>query len=161
MREALAEAAKAAALDEVPVGAVVVLNGEIIGRGFNQPISSHDPTAHAEVVAMRAAAKHIANYRLADAQLFVTIEPCTMCSGAMTHARIQRLIYGASEPKAGVVHSQPGVFNASYLNHKMEVTAGVLAEECSAIMQAFFARRREQKKAARALRNGDPDSALS
>lgn len=149
MREALAEAAKAAALDEVPVGAVVVLKGEIIGRGFNQPISSHDPTAHAEVVALRDAAQHIANYRLADAELFVTIEPCTMCSGAMTHARIKRLVYGASEPKAGVVHSQPGAFNAAYLNHHIEVMAGVLAEECSAVMQAFFARRREQKKAAK------------
>ncbi|MCP5349936.1 MAG: tRNA adenosine(34) deaminase TadA [Oceanospirillaceae bacterium] len=147
MGEAIAQAQLAAARDEVPVGAVVVLNGEIIGRGFNQPISSHDPTAHAEVVALRDAAKRIANYRLADAELFVTIEPCTMCSGALTHARIKRLVYGAAEPKAGVVHSQPGAFNAAYLNHKIEVTAGVLAQECSAVMQAFFARRREEKKA--------------
>ncbi len=146
MAQALEEAKKAYALQEVPVGAVVVLNGEIIGRGFNQPISSHDPCAHAEVMALRDAANHIKNYRLVDADLYVTVEPCTMCSGAVVHARIKRVIFAALEPKAGVVCSQMTVFKQSYFNHEVDVVAGVLAQECSALMQEFFKMRREQKK---------------
>jgi len=146
MAEAIQEALKADKLNEVPVGAVVVLDGQIIGRGFNQPISSNDPTAHAEVMALRDAAKHVANYRLVDADLYVTIEPCTMCSGAIVHSRIRTLIYGAAEPKAGVVQSQQSIFTEPYFNHVVSVISGVLAEECSAVMQAFFKRRREEKK---------------
>ncbi len=146
MRQALEEAKKAYALAEVPVGAVVVLEGEIIGRGFNQPISSHDPCAHAEVMALRDAAKHVKNYRLVDADLYVTIEPCTMCSGAVVHARVKRVIFAALEPKAGVVCSQMTVFKQPYFNHEVEVVAGVLAQECSNLVQDFFKMRREQKK---------------
>ena len=147
MREAIAQAKLADEKNEVPVGAIVVLNGEIVGRGFNQPISSNDPTAHAEILALRDAAKHINNYRLVGADLYVTIEPCTMCAGAVVHGRVARVIYGASEPKAGVVHSQQNIFKEPYFNHNVEVLSGVLAEECSAVMQAFFKRRREEKKA--------------
>jgi len=146
MAKALEEAKKAYALQEVPVGAVVVLNGEVIGRGFNQPISSHDPCAHAEVMALRDAAKHIKNYRLVDADLYVTVEPCTMCSGAVVHARIKRVIFAALEPKAGVVCSQMTVFKQSYFNHEVEVVSGVMAQEASALIQDFFKMRREQKK---------------
>ena len=133
MQEALKEALKADALNEVPVGAVVVLNGEVIGRGFNQPISSQDPTAHAEMMALRDAAKHVSNYRIVDADLYVTIEPCTMCSGAIVHSRVQKVIFGATEPKAGVVVSQKHIFEEPYLNHGVEVLHGVLAEECTDI----------------------------
>lgn len=146
MAQAIIEAQKAADLMEVPVGAVVVLNGEIIGRGFNQPISSHDPCAHAEVMALRDAAKRIENYRLVDADLYITIEPCTMCSGAIVHARIKRVIFAALEPKSGVVCSQMEVFNQPYLNHEVEVISGVLEEESIKIMQEFFKMRRAQKK---------------
>jgi tRNA(adenine34) deaminase len=147
MSEAIAQAKLADAKNEVPVGAVIVIDGEIIGRGFNQPISSHDPTAHAEIMALRDAAKRIGNYRLVDADLYVTIEPCTMCAGAMIHGRVKRVIYGASEPKAGVVHSQQNIFKEPYFNHNVDVLSGVLADECSDVMQAFFKRRREEKKA--------------
>lgn len=147
MQEALNEALKADALNEVPVGAIVVLNGEVIGRGFNQPISAQDPTAHAEMMALRDAAKHVSNYRIVDADLYVTIEPCTMCSGAIVHSRVQRVIFGAAEPKSGVVMSQKNIFNEPYLNHNVEVLGGVLAEECTEVMQNFFKRRRKEKKA--------------
>jgi tRNA(adenine34) deaminase len=151
MAQAIEEAKKAYALGEVPVGAVVVLNGDVIGRGFNQPITSHDPCAHAEVMALRDAAKNISNYRLIDADLYVTIEPCTMCSGAVVHARIKRVIFAALEPKSGVVCSQMTVFKQSYFNHEVEVVAGVLAQDCSELMQDFFKMRREQKKQAKLL----------
>ena len=146
MAEAIIEAQKAADLMEVPVGAVVVLNGEVIGRGFNQPISSHDPCAHAEVMALRDAAKRIENYRLVDADLYVTIEPCTMCSGAIIHARIKRVIFAALEPKAGVVCSQMEAFKQPYFNHEVEVISGVLEEQSVKIVQDFFKMRRAQKK---------------
>lgn len=149
MAEALKEAIKADQLNEVPVGAVVVLNGEIVGRGFNQPISAQDPTAHAEVMALRDAAKTVQNYRLVEADLYVTIEPCTMCAGAMIHARVRRLIYGAAEPKSGVAQSQQRIFLEPYFNHMIEVIPNVLSEECTQVMQAFFKRRREEKKAER------------
>lgn len=150
MAEAIKEALKADQLNEVPVGAVVVLDGEIIGRGYNQPISGCDPTAHAEVMALRNAAKSIHNYRLADATLYVTIEPCTMCAGAIVHSRVDRLVYGATEPKAGVVQSQEQIFSKPYFNHQLEVIGGVLEDQCTAVIQAFFQRRREEKKAEKA-----------
>ena len=149
MAEALLEAAKADQRNEVPVGAVVVLNDVIIGRGFNQPISACDPTAHAEVVALRDAARHIQNYRLADATLYVTIEPCTMCAGAIVHSRVGRVVYGASEPKAGVVASQEQLFTKPYFNHTLEVLGGVMEAQCSAAIQQFFQRRREEKRLAK------------
>lgn len=142
MAEALALAEQAASLGEVPVGAVLVRDGVVIGRGHNQPISSQDPTAHAEVVALRDAARQQGNYRLADTTLYVTIEPCTMCFGAMVHARVARLVYGATEPRAGVCVSQLGLPEQGFYNHAMVVTGGVLAEQSSRLLKAFFARRR-------------------
>jgi len=131
---------------EVPVGAIVVLDGEVIGRGFNQPISSLDPSAHAEVVALRDAAKNIGNYRLSGATLYVTVEPCTMCSGLLVHSRIQRLVYGATEPKAGVVESAACLLESPFFNHKIMSCGGILANEASQLMSDFFKMRREGKK---------------
>jgi tRNA(adenine34) deaminase len=142
MSVALEEARKAEAAGEVPVGCVVVLDGRVVGRGFNQPISSADPTAHAEIVAIRAAAREVANYRLTGATLYVTIEPCMMCVGAMVHARIARVVFGATEPKAGALGSTIPAHEAPGLNHRLEVTSGVLDEKCRAAMQAFFRARR-------------------
>lgn len=146
MRQALALAGQAAAMGEVPVGAVLVRDGIVIGRGWNQPISSHDPTAHAEIAALRDAAQQVGNYRLPDTTLYVTIEPCTMCAGALVHARIKRLVYGAPEPKAGVVASNGYIFDAPYFNHRIEVVGGVLSEDCAQQMSLFFQRRREADK---------------
>lgn len=145
MRSALLLAERAYSQGEVPVGAVVVLNGEVIGQGWNQPISACDPTAHAEVLALRDAAAKMGNYRLPGAELYVTIEPCTMCAGALMHARIARLIYGASEPKAGVVNSQGNVLSQPHWNHRLEWQGGVLAEEAAQLMQRFFQQRRVRK----------------
>ena len=142
MREALALAAEGAALGEVPVGAVLVQDGAIIGRGFNCPISSHDPSAHAEMVAIRAAAQAVDNYRLPGSTLYVTLEPCSMCAGLIVHARIQRVVYGATEPKAGVALSRGEFFNQAFLNHRVSIEGGVLAEECSAVLSEFFKARR-------------------
>ena len=142
MREALGLADEAGAAGEVPVGAVIVLDGEVIGRGFNQPISSSDPTAHAEIVALRDAGKRIGNYRLSGAQLYVTVEPCAMCAGAMMHARIATLIYGAPEPRAGAIESAMRVHEHPAFNHRFTVVSGVLASECRAKLQAFFRERR-------------------
>ena len=150
MQQALELAAKAAAQGEVPVGAVVVLDDEIIGQGWNQPILSNDPTAHAEIMALRDAALKLANYRLPSATLYVTIEPCTMCAGAMIHARIARVVYGATEPKSGVAESNGCLFNDEYFNHQVVVRGGVLAEQCSAVISDFFQSRREQKRAQKA-----------
>ena len=127
---------------EVPVGAVVVLDAAIVGEGFNQPIGAHDPTAHAEIVAIRQAAQRIGNYRLTGATLYVTIEPCQMCVGAMVHARIARLVYGAPEPKAGAIESAMQAHEHPALNHRLEVTGRVLEQECRDAIQAFFAERR-------------------
>lgn len=143
MEEALREAQRAAALGEVPVGAVIVCDGKIAGRGCNRPISSSDPTAHAEIEALREAGKTLGNYRLSDCELYVTIEPCAMCAGAITHARIRRLIYGAEDTKAGGVHSRMEVLNAPAWNHHVEVTAGVLAGRAMELMQSFFRVRRK------------------
>ena len=142
MRYALTLAQQARERGEVPVGAVVVLNDAVIGEGFNQPISAHDPTAHAEIVALRDAASRIGNYRLSGAAVYVTIEPCQMCVGAMVHARIARVIYGTREPKAGAIESAMRAHEHPSLNHRMEATGGVLEAECREVMQQFFADRR-------------------
>ena len=142
MREAYALAERAAQLDEVPVGAILVRNGEVIGRGYNQPITGTDPTAHAEIVALRAAARASGNYRLPGSTLYVTIEPCTMCAGALVHARVERLVFGAREPRQGSVRSVAQVLDTPGRNHTVEVAEGVLAEECGALLQHFFRRRR-------------------
>ncbi len=145
MREALALAQQAEALGEVPVGAVVVKVGVIIGRGRNQPIAAHDPTAHAEVVAMRDAAARIGNYRLAGCELYVTLEPCVMCAGAIMHARVGRVVYGADDPKTGACGSVVDLFSEPKLNHHETGAHGVLAEECSAKLRDFFNQRRQTK----------------
>jgi len=145
MRMAMALAAEAASLGEVPVGAVVVKDGIVIGQGRNAPISLSDPTAHAEIQAMRAAAQHLGNYRLVDCTLYVTLEPCAMCSGAIQHARIARLIYGASDPKTGCCGSVVNLMAEQKLNHHCEVISGVLAMECGAALSDFFRQRRLEK----------------
>ena len=145
MQRALALAEQAREAGEVPVGALVVLDGQVIGEGFNQPISAVDPTAHAEIVALRNAAQRTGNYRLTGAELYVTIEPCQMCVGAMVHARIARVIYGTREPKAGALESAMRAHEHPALNHRMEALGGVLEEECRAVIQAFFAGRRSEK----------------
>jgi len=142
MRAALEEARRGFDAGEVPVGAVVVADGRIIGRGFNQPIGGHDPTAHAEVVAIRAAAREIGNYRLVGSTLYVTIEPCLMCVGAMVHARVETLVFGAPEPKAGAVVSSCRAHELPSLNHRIEILGGVLEDDCRAIIQEFFKGRR-------------------
>ena len=142
MEEALREAQRAQALGEVPVGAVVVLDGRVIGRGCNRPITENDPTAHAEILALREAGQTVRNYRLTDCDLFVTVEPCAMCAGAITHARIRRLVYGADDPKAGGVKSVVEVLNHQGLNHQVEVIAGVLAGRSREMLQAFFREKR-------------------
>lgn len=146
MHYALKLAARGEALGEVPVGAVIVKDEMILGEGWNQPITSHDPTAHAEVVALRQAAQNAQNYRLIGSTLYVTLEPCTMCVGALVHARVGRLVFGTSEPKAGVVVSQGRLLEASYLNHRVEFEGGVLAERCQHQLSHFFQRRREYKR---------------
>ncbi|GAB5606050.1 tRNA adenosine(34) deaminase TadA [Sideroxyarcus sp. TK5] len=146
MREALRLAAQAAEAGEVPVGAVVVKDGRIVGRGFNSPISRHDPTAHAEIAAMRDAAMHIGNYRLVGCELFVSLEPCLMCVGALFHARIARVVYGAKEPKTGAAGSVFNLFTEPRLNHHARIEGGVLAEECGKVLSDFFAMRRAQQK---------------
>jgi tRNA(adenine34) deaminase len=143
MEEALREAQRALALGEVPVGAVVVEDGRIVGHGCNRPLSTNDPTAHAEILALREAGQSIGNYRLLLCDLYVTVEPCAMCAGAITHARIRRLIYGAEDAKAGAVHSMLQVLNHPKLNHKVEVSSGVLAARCMDLVQAFFREKRE------------------
>lgn len=142
MEGALDEARAAAAAGEVPIGAVVVTGGEIVARGQNRVLRDVDPTAHAEIIAMRAAAQAIGNYRLIDCELFVTLEPCAMCAGAMIHARLGRVVYGAADPKAGAAGSVLQVLNHPRLNHQMRVTAGVLAEDCGALLRDFFRERR-------------------
>ncbi len=146
MAEALILADRAADLGEVPVGAVVVLAGKIIGRGWNQPISQSDPTAHAEIIALRDAAANVGNYRVVDADLYVTLEPCSMCAGAMVHARVRRVIFGAYEPKAGVIVSRQSFLLQPWLNHQVEYTAGIMSDICSEKLSQFFKQRREQKR---------------
>jgi tRNA(adenine34) deaminase len=145
MEEALRAAQRAFEAGEVPVGAVVVCDGKIMGRGGNRNLGDSDPTAHAEIVAMREAGAAIGNHRLEGCELFATIEPCAMCAGALIHARLKRLVYGADDPKAGAICSVIQVLNHPSLNHRMEVRGGVLAGRCAEMVQAFFRRRREEK----------------
>ena len=142
MRAALEQALEAGRRGEVPVGAVVVVDDEIVGAGFNQPIGEQDPTAHAEIVAMRDAAKQLGNYRLRGATLYVTIEPCQMCVGAMVHARVARVVYGTREPKAGAIESAMRAHEHPALNHRMTATGGMLEEECRQMIQGFFREKR-------------------
>ena len=142
MEEALREAARAQASGEVPIGAVVVREGKIIGRGWNRPAFECDPTAHAEIVALREAGREFGNYRLTDCDLYVTLEPCAMCAGAITHARIRRLVYAADDPKAGAVKSVLQVLNHPALNHRVEVVSGVLAGRAMEMLQRFFREKR-------------------
>ena len=142
MQRALQLAEKAAAENEVPVGAVLVLNNEIIGEGYNKPIASNDPCAHAEIIALRESAKKLGNYRLVDATLYVTLEPCLMCAGAMVHARIKHLIYGALDPRAGAVISQLQALDQPFLNHRVHHVGGVHAEACGKILSDFFRMKR-------------------
>ena len=143
MEEALREAQRAAAAGEVPVGAVVVCGEKIVGRGGNRNLTNDDPTAHAEIVALRQAARNIGNHRLPECQIFVTIEPCAMCAGALVHARLRRLVYGADDPKAGAVGSVLQVVNHPRLNHQMQITSGVLAARCGELLQSFFVEKRK------------------
>lgn len=142
--QAIALAREAATLDEVPVGAVVVLGDEVVGRGFNAPVSLHDPTAHAEVRALRDAARRLGNYRLPECELFVTLEPCVMCAGAIFHARVRRVVFGAADPKTGAGGSVVDLFGEPRLNFHAELRGGVMAEECAALLSAFFAARRQK-----------------
>lgn len=146
MREALALAEQGAALGEVPVGAVLVLDGQVVGRGFNCPISRHDPSAHAEMVAIRDAALRLQNYRLPGSTLYVTLEPCSMCAGLIVHSRIQRVVYGTTEPKAGVAVSRGQFFDQAFLNHRVLVEGGLLAEQCSEMLSQFFRQRRQSDR---------------
>jgi tRNA(adenine34) deaminase len=142
MREALSLARRAGISGEVPVGAVVVRDEILIGRGWNHPIAAHDPSAHAEIIAMREAALALQNYRLADTTLYVTLEPCAMCAGAMVHARIRRLVFGALDPRAGAAGSIFNITQTPALNHRVDITSGVLAEQCGELLKSFFSRRR-------------------
>lgn len=148
MRAAMEQARQAGACEEVPVGAIVVLNGEIVGRGFNQPIGRHDPTAHAEIMALRDAGARLGNYRLPGCELFVTLEPCAMCSGAIMHARIARVVYGARDPKTGVAGSVLDLFAETRLNHHAMIEGGVLGEDCGRMLSSFFAARRAKTRVA-------------
>ncbi len=148
MKAALALAREAGALGEVPVGAVVVRDGVIVGRGCNQPILRADPTAHAEIMALRDAATRLGNYRLPGCELYVTLEPCAMCAGAIMHARIARVIYGARDPKTGVAGSVIDLFAEARLNHHAEIAGGLMAEECGGLLSSFFASRRERSQLA-------------
>jgi tRNA(adenine34) deaminase len=147
MREALKQAQKAADMDEVPVGAVLLdKSGECLASGHNQPIAAVDPTAHAEIVVLREAAKYMNNYRLPETTLYVTLEPCTMCIGALVQARVARIVYGATEPKTGAIESAQRLFETGEFNHNPEVQGGVLDEECSGLLSRFFEARRQVKK---------------
>jgi tRNA(adenine34) deaminase len=146
MREALSLAQQAAELGEVPVGAIVVKDGVIVGRGSNAPIGSHDPSAHAEILALRDAAKNIGNYRLVDCSLYVTLEPCAMCAGAIQHARIGQLVFGAKDPKTGACGSVVNLMAEDKLNHHTGVAAGILENECGQLLSDFFKQRRLSKK---------------
>ena len=142
MRHALTQAERAAERNEVPVGAVVVLGDEVIGAGYNQPLGTHDPTAHAEIVALRDAAQHLENYRLGGTTLYVTLEPCLMCAGAILQARVERVVFGAFDEKAGAVGSTANLLQSPLANHQCQVTSGVLGNECAGLLERFFARLR-------------------
>jgi tRNA(adenine34) deaminase len=161
MQLALDQALLAAQAGEVPVGAVVVQDGQVIATGRNAPIEGRDPTAHAEIAALRAAALALGNYRLPDCTLYVTLEPCAMCSGAMLHARLKRVVYGAPDPKTGAAGSVINLFEQQQLNHQTALQGGVLANESAALLKAFFSQRREEKRAQALLRSGGATQAES
>jgi len=142
MQRALELAQKAESLGEVPIGAVLVKDDQIIGEGYNAPIGQHDPTAHAEIMALRDAAQHIGNYRLLNTSLYVTVEPCVMCAGALIHARVKEVVFGASEPRTGAVGSVFDILQSNTLNHRVDVRGGVMVDECASLMQQFFKQRR-------------------
>jgi tRNA(adenine34) deaminase len=142
MQQAISLAIKAQEMNEVPVGAVVIQDNQIIGEGWNQPIGLCDPTSHAEVIALRAAAKHVDNYRLTNCSLYVTLEPCMMCAGAIIHSRIQKLIFGAFDPKSGVAGSTTNLFTIPHINHRVRIEGGVLQEECGTLLTKFFQKKR-------------------
>ena len=146
MQHALELARRAEAEGEVPVGAVIVKDEQVVGEGWNRPISANDPTAHAEIMALRAAAKNLNNYRLLNTTLYVTLEPCSMCAGAIIHARVKRLVYAAADPKGGAAGSVFSILPGDQLNHRVEITSGIMAEECSALLSNFFQQRRLQQK---------------
>ncbi|KAA1193645.1 tRNA adenosine(34) deaminase TadA [Photorhabdus heterorhabditis] len=152
MQQAMKRAIKAWEQGEIPVGAVLVADNEIIAEGWNQSIIAHDPSAHAEVIALRKGGEQLQNYRLLNTTLYVTLEPCVMCAGAMIHSRIQRLVYGASDMKTGAAGSLIDILRHPGMNHQIEITGGVLAEECSTMLSVFFKQRREQHKALKAAR---------
>ncbi len=150
MRHAMALAARAEGMGEIPVGAVLVLGDQIVGEGWNNSITGHDACAHAEIMAIRAAGAHLQNYRLLDTTLYVTLEPCCMCAGALIHSRVKRVVYGATDPKTGAAGSVFNILQDERHNHRIALQAGVLAEACSAQLSAFFKRRRAEQKAAKA-----------
>jgi tRNA(adenine34) deaminase len=153
MQAAIALAERAGEAGEVPVGAIVVCQGEVVGRGWNRPITAADPCAHAEIIALREAAERADNYRLPECDIYVTLEPCTMCVGAIVHARIKRLIFAAHEPKAGVIVSNGNLLEADYLNHRVQWEGGVCAEQSAQMLQDFFKKRREEKRQQKAEKN--------
>ncbi len=157
MRQALSLAQRAQEEGEVPVGALLVLDNQVIGEGWNRPIGRHDPTAHAEIMALRQGGAVLQNYRLLNATLYVTLEPCVMCAGAMVHSRIRRLVYGAADEKTGAVGSLVDILRHPGMNHQVEIVSGVLAEECAAILSNFFRMRREQKKALKLAQRAGKD----
>ncbi|CAE15694.1 MULTISPECIES: tRNA adenosine(34) deaminase TadA [Photorhabdus] len=152
MQQAIERAIKAWEQGEIPVGAILVADNKIISEGWNQSIIAHDPTAHAEIIVLRKGGERLRNYRLINTTLYVTLEPCTMCAGAMIHSRIQRLVYGASDMKTGAVGSLVDILRHPGMNHQIDITSGVLAEECSTMLSAFFKQRRQQHKALKAAR---------
>ncbi|PHM38257.1 TadA, tRNA-specific adenosine deaminase [Xenorhabdus innexi] len=152
MRQAMDLALQAQAKGEIPVGALLVSDNKIIAEGYNHPITDHDPTAHAEIIALRRGGSQLQNYRLLDTTLYVTLEPCVMCAGAMIHSRIQRLVYGASDMKTGAAGSLVDILRHPGMNHRIEITGGVLEQECSAMLSAFFKQRREQHKELKRLK---------
>ncbi|HHQ6627017.1 TPA: tRNA adenosine(34) deaminase TadA [Serratia fonticola] len=157
MRQALSLAQRAQEEGEVPVGALLVLDNQVIGEGWNRPIGRHDPTAHAEMMALRQGGAVLQNYRLLNATLYVTLEPCVMCAGAMVHSRIRRLVYGAADEKTGAVGSLVDILRHPGMNHQVEIVSGVLAEECAATLSNFFRMRREQKKALKLAQRAGKD----
>lgn len=157
MRQALSLAQRAQEEGEVPVGALLVLDNQVIGEGWNRPIGRHDPTAHAEIMALRQGGAVLQNYRLLNATLYVTLEPCVMCAGAMVHSRIRRLVYGAADKKTGAVGSLVDILRHPGMNHQVEIVSGVLAEECAATLSNFFRMRREQKKALKLAQRAGKD----
>ncbi|KAA8995707.1 tRNA adenosine(34) deaminase TadA [Affinibrenneria salicis] len=161
MRRAMELALRARAEGEVPVGALLVQDDQIIGEGWNRPIGHHDPTAHAEIMALRQGGQHLQNYRLIDTTLYVTLEPCIMCAGAMVHGRITRLVYGAADEKTGAAGSLVDILRHPGMNHQIEIRSGVLAAECSAMLSDFFRWRREQKRAQRQAQRADAGDATA